>query len=77
MLPYESNDTVVVENNHYFPASIKKEYFKPMTQKLVPVERCVASYYSIQADGTLTTSAAWYPDKICRQNIYMYGKASK
>ena len=31
----ESNDTVVVENNHYFPAeSIKKEFFEDSIARL-------------------------------------------
>ena len=37
----ESNDTVVVENNHYFPAdSIKREFFEDsIAHTYLPLER--------------------------------------
>jgi uncharacterized protein (DUF427 family) len=71
----ESNDTVVVENNHYFPAnSIKKEYFKPSDTKSSCPWKGVANYYSIQVDGTRNNDAAWYyPDtKYAAKNIEGY-----
>lgn len=71
----ESNDTVVIENNHYFPAnSIKKEYFKPSDTKSSCPWKGVASYYSIQVDGTRNNDAAWYyPDtKYAAKNIEGY-----
>jgi uncharacterized protein (DUF427 family) len=60
----ESNDTKVVENNHYFPAhSIKKEHFKnSATQSNCPWKG-VASYYSVEVGGDVNKDAAWYyPD---------------
>ena len=57
----ESNDTVVVENNHYFPAdSIKKEFFKDSSLKSVCPWKGEASYYTLDVDGAENTDAAWY-----------------
>lgn len=57
----ESNDTVVIENNHYFPASsIKKEYYKDSTTKTHCPWKGQASYFSLEIDGKTNTDAAWY-----------------
>ncbi|WP_299520247.1 DUF427 domain-containing protein [Winogradskyella sp.] len=57
----ESNDTVVVEGNHYFPhESIKKEFFKPSETHSVCPWKGTASYYTIEVDGKENTDAAWY-----------------
>ncbi len=57
----ESNDTIVVENNHYFPASsIKKEFFKDSNTQSNCPWKGVASYYSLEVDGTSNKDAAWY-----------------
>ena len=60
----ESNDTVVIEGNHYFPVeSIKKEYFTPSESHTVCPWKGTASYYTITIDGKTNTDAAWYyPD---------------
>ena len=57
----ESNDTVVVEGNHYFPKdSIKKQHFtSSATQSKCPWKG-QASYYSVQVDGKENKDAAWY-----------------
>lgn len=57
----ESDDTVVVEGNHYFPAdSIKKEYFKPSSSHTVCPWKGKASYYTLEIDGEANEDAAWY-----------------
>ncbi|MFD2587832.1 DUF427 domain-containing protein [Croceitalea marina] len=57
----ESDDTLVIENNHYFPAeSIKKEYFKTSDTHTNCPWKGMASYYSIEVDGKVNTDAAWY-----------------
>ncbi|MCO6510253.1 MAG: DUF427 domain-containing protein [Aridibacter famidurans] len=57
----ESDDTVVVENNHYFPAdSIKEEYFKPSDTNTVCGWKGTASYYTLDVDGETNPDAAWY-----------------
>lgn len=60
----ESDETIVVEGNHYFPAdSINKEYFKPSETNTVCGWKGTASYYSLEVDGETNTDAAWYYPK--------------
>jgi len=57
----ESDETVMVEGNHYFPAdSINKEYFKPSSTHTVCPWKGEASYYSLEVDGKRNEDAAWY-----------------
>ena len=57
----ESNDTVVVENNHYFPAdSLKKEFFEDSIAQTSCPWKGRASYYSLRVNGELNKDAAWY-----------------
>ncbi|GAB4241052.1 MAG: DUF427 domain-containing protein [Ekhidna sp.] len=57
----ESNETVVVEGNHYFPpSSIKKEFFKETDTHTVCPWKGTASYYSLEVNGEVNKDAAWY-----------------
>ncbi len=57
----ESDDTVVVEGNHYFPAdAINSEYFKPSSTTSVCPWKGTASYYSLEVEGESNADAAWY-----------------
>jgi uncharacterized protein (DUF427 family) len=57
----ESEDTKVVEGNHYFPPSaLKREYFHSGQNKTVCPWKGVASYYDVEVDGKVNKSAAWY-----------------
>jgi uncharacterized protein (DUF427 family) len=57
----ESDDTIVIENNHYFPASsINKEFFKPSDKHTVCPWKGDASYYTVEVDGQSNADAAWY-----------------
>jgi uncharacterized protein (DUF427 family) len=57
----ESNDTVVVEGNHYFPVdSIKSDLFKPSHTTTVCPWKGTASYYTLDVDGHANPDAAWY-----------------
>lgn len=60
----ESDDTVVVEGNHYFPASaLKREYVTFSNHRTTCAWKGQASYYSLMVDGELNPDAAWfYPD---------------
>jgi uncharacterized protein (DUF427 family) len=60
----ESDETVIVENNHYFPKeSIQKEYFKQSETHTTCPWKGVASYYHLEVDGKENRDAAWYyPD---------------
>lgn len=57
----ESDDTVVVEGNHYFPTdSIKKEYFAQSDKHTTCPWKGEASYYDVVVDGETNNDAAWY-----------------
>ncbi len=57
----ESNDTEIVEGNHYFPAtSLKREFFKPSATHTTCPWKGVASYYTVDVDGSENRDAAWY-----------------
>ncbi|MAN88755.1 MAG: hypothetical protein CL555_18715 [Algoriphagus sp.] len=60
----ESDQTVVIEGNHYFPReSVKKEFLKDSDTHSTCPWKGQASYYSILVDGELNKDAAWYyPD---------------
>ena len=71
----ESNDTIVVEGNHYFPEdSINKEFFAPSETHTVCGWKGTASYYDVVAGGATNKDAAWfYPDaKDDAKNIENY-----
>jgi uncharacterized protein (DUF427 family) len=57
----ESDDTVVVENNHYFPAdSIHAEYFVDSDTHTICPWKGEASYKTIEVDGQSNPDAAWF-----------------
>jgi uncharacterized protein (DUF427 family) len=57
----ESENTIVVEGNHYFPPeSVNKEYLKSNTSKTFCPWKGTAQYYSIVVDGRENRDAAWY-----------------
>ena len=60
----ESEDTVVVEGNHYFPAgALKREYTTISNHPTSCPGKGEASYYSLLVDGELNPEAVWYyPD---------------
>ena len=60
----ESDATVVVENNHYFPAdSIKKTYFTESAKHSSCPWKGEASYYTLEVNGKQNKDAAWYYPK--------------
>jgi uncharacterized protein (DUF427 family) len=57
----ESDDTIVVEGNHYFPASsISREYFSESGMHTICPWKGEASYYDISVNGEVNKDAAWY-----------------
>lgn len=60
----ESDDTVVVEGNHYFPtASVRPDVLVPSDLHTTCHWKGVASYYSVEVDGARSQDGAWYyPD---------------
>ena len=54
----ESDDTIVVEGNHYFPAdSISTEYFMDSASHTNCPWKGIASYYNISVDGKSNADA--------------------
>ena len=60
----ESDDTVVVEGNTYFPlTSVREDVLVPSETHSVCLWKGKASYYYLQANGNTAPDAAWfYPD---------------
>jgi uncharacterized protein (DUF427 family) len=57
----ESEKTIQVEGNHYFPAdTIKREFFKPSDTHTTCPWKGVASYYTLEVNGETNKDAAWY-----------------
>jgi len=57
----ESDDTVIVENNHYFPlSSVRTEYLRESDTHTVCPWKGTASYYSLEIDGQTNPDAVWY-----------------
>lgn len=71
----ESDATIVVEGNHYFPHdAIKKEFFQPSQTHTVCGWKGTASYYDVVVNGDTNKDAAWfYPEtKPDAKNIENY-----
>ncbi len=57
----ESDDTVEVERNYYFPkSSLNSEFFKPSDTTTQCYWKGTAHYYTIVVDGQENKDAAWY-----------------
>jgi len=57
----ESDRTVKVEGNHYFPPdAIRQEYFQGSPRHTVCPWKGTASYYDLVVDGKVNPAAAWY-----------------
>jgi uncharacterized protein (DUF427 family) len=60
----ESDDTVVVEGNYYFPEqSLNKELFRESSRHSLCFWKGVASYYTVEVDRERNENAAWYYPK--------------
>ena len=57
----ESQDTVVVEGNHYFPlAAVDAALLEPSSHTSVCPWKGTANYYSLKVDDERNVNAAWY-----------------
>ncbi len=57
----ESDQTEVVEGNHYFPPdSLRRQYFRDSDAHTVCGWKGTASYYDVEVDEELNEQAAWY-----------------
>ncbi len=71
----ESSDTIKVEGNHYFPPdAVKREYFHDSQTHTTCSWKGVASYYTVEVNGTANRDAAWYypAPKDAAKNITNY-----
>ncbi len=57
----ESDKTIVIENNHYFPAeSLNMEFFEESSHTSDCPWKGHAKYYSVVVDGEKKSDSAWY-----------------
>ncbi|MCP4301623.1 MAG: DUF427 domain-containing protein [Gammaproteobacteria bacterium] len=57
----ESDDTVVVEGNHYFPlSSVNESLLRPSDKTTFCPWKGTANYYTLSAAGVENPDAAWY-----------------
>ena len=60
----ESDQTQIVEGNHYFPPeSVDREYLRESSRHTTCFWKGEASYHDVVVDGQVNPAAAWYyPD---------------
>jgi uncharacterized protein (DUF427 family) len=67
----ESDDTVVVEGNRYFPrTSLREDVLRPSATTTTCFWKGTASYYSLEVDGTRSQDAVWFysrPRRLARR----------
>jgi len=57
----ESDATIVIEGNHYFPPdSVKKDFLRPSSTTSRCPWKGMASYYSLEVNGKTNRDAVWY-----------------
>jgi uncharacterized protein (DUF427 family) len=57
----ESDDTVIVEGNHYFPReSLRDDVLRSSDTHTFCPWKGTASYYSLELDGARSKDAVWY-----------------
>jgi len=57
----QSDETIVVEGNHYFPPdALNREYFQESSKHTACPWKGKASYYDVVVNGDANRDAAWY-----------------
>lgn len=57
----ESDQTISLEGNHYFPAeAVRREFLEPSDTHTTCPWKGVASYYHVKVDNQINRDAAWY-----------------
>ena len=57
----QSDETIVVEGNHYFPPdALNREYFQESSKHTTCPWKGQASYYDVVVNGETNRDAAWY-----------------
>ncbi|MBU6436060.1 MAG: DUF427 domain-containing protein [Betaproteobacteria bacterium] len=79
----QSDDTVVVEGNHYFPeSSLNRDYITFSNTHTMCPWKGEASYYSLMVNGDMNPDAVWYyphpkPDAVHIQGRVAFWKGVK
>ncbi len=73
----ESDDTVVVEGNHYFPAaSLKQAYVSFSNHRTSCPWKGQARYYSLFVDGEMNPDAVWYYPEPSEAAVQIKGRVA-
>ncbi len=73
----ESDDTVVVEGNHYFPPeALNRELLRDSDRHTVCGWKGTASYYDIVVDGQTNAGAAWYYPETKPEAAHIAGRVA-
>ena len=57
----DSDRTIVVEGNHYFPVQdVRADYLQASSESSFCPWKGQASYYDVAAEGNVNAGAAWY-----------------
>lgn len=57
----ESDQTIVIEGNHYFPPdAVNRDYLQPSSTHSTCPWKGEASYYNVEVNGETNKDAAWY-----------------
>ena len=57
----ESDETIIVEGNHYFPPnSINQKYFQSTDHQSTCPWKGLSNYHNIVVNGEVNSNAAWY-----------------
>lgn len=57
----ESDDTIVIEGNHYFPpTSVSKQFLRPSETHTICPWKGTASYHTLEVNGQRNADAAWF-----------------
>lgn len=62
----ESDATILIEGNHYFPRdAVRDEFLKPSSHTSYCPWKGTAQYFTLSAGGTENPNAAWcYPETL-------------
>jgi uncharacterized protein (DUF427 family) len=67
----ESDDTIVVEGNHYFPeADVRLELLQATSRRSLCPWKGVANYWTVEVDGVRADNAGWgyrHPSPLARR----------
>lgn len=70
----ESDNTVMVEGNHYFPRhSVRMEFFTPTDHTTVCPWKGTATYFTVDAAGESKANAAWTYEEPLEKATHIQG----